>query len=130
MSNKLTLFGNLFDGVLDNLFDNFSLDVTQKFPPCNVQRSDDGKGILIEVALAGFKKDELTVKREGSSLVVEGRSKREPKQSGFTQIAYRDFTRKWTVAQNTKVDSVTFEDGLLSILLVHDTPLVEQFQIK
>lgn len=130
MSNLKSL-STMLDGLFAGTFAaSIGLNMSQKFPPCNIQNSDDGKGVLIEVALAGFKKDELNVKREGNILSVEGKSKREPKQGGFQQIAYRDFSRKWSVAPNIKIESVTFEDGLLSILLLHDSPLVEQFEIK
>ena len=73
----------------------------------------------LEIALAGFKKDELKVFTEFGKLYVKG-SKEESKVDGefvHKGLAQRSFERVWTVSDDTKVGSVKFEDGLLTVEL-------------
>ena len=73
----------------------------------------------LEIALAGFKKDELKVFTEFGQLYVKG-NKEEPKDDGtfiHKGLAQRSFKRVWTVSDDTKVGSVKFEDGLLTVEL-------------
>ncbi len=73
----------------------------------------------LEIALAGFKKDEVKVYTEFGKLYVEG-SKEESKGDGsfiHQGLAQRSFQRVWTVTDDTKVGSVEFVDGLLTVQL-------------
>ena len=69
--------------------------------------------------MAGFKKDELKVYTEFGKLHVQGK-KEESKDVGefiHKGLAQRSFERVWTVTDDTKVGSVKFEDGLLTVEL-------------
>ena len=73
----------------------------------------------MEVALAGFKKDEVKVYTEFGKLHVEG-IKEEKEADGEYQhrgLAQRSFKRTWTLSEDCEVRQVVFEDGLLSIEL-------------
>ena len=70
----------------------------------------------VEVALAGFKKDNIKVYTEEGKLVIEGK-----KPDGVEQdyvhkgLAQRAFKRTWSMPNELEVKSVRFEDGLVLI---------------
>jgi molecular chaperone IbpA len=106
-------FGRLFD----------LHETTSNYPPFNLIQVSNVESKL-ELALAGFKKKEVNVYTQDGKLFVEG--KREDGESGKEYIhrgvAQRSFTRTWTLAEDTEVRSVEFEDGLLTIVLGRIVP--------
>ena len=106
-------------GINDDYLDKF-FNVTQasNYPPFNLIQVSNVLSRL-EVALAGFKKEEVNVYTEYGKLFVEGRKETKSEDDTFVHkgVAQRDFTRQWTLAEDTLVRSVTFEDGLLVVEL-------------
>ena len=105
---------------LDDYFDRFfNSDFPQSnYPPYNLIQLNNHESTL-EIALAGFKKDELRVFTEFGKLHVEG-SKEESKVDGtfiHQGLAQRNFQRVWTISDDTKIGSVKFADGLLTVQL-------------
>ena len=104
---------------LDNYFDDFfKIQTPSNYPPYNLVQLNNHESRL-EVALAGFKKDEVKVYTEFGKLSVEGK-KEESKTDGefdYKGLAQRSFTRQWTLADDTEVRSVSFRDGLLTVEL-------------
>ena len=104
---------------LDNYFDDFfKIQTPSNYPPYNLVQLNNHESRL-EVALAGFKKDEVKVYTEFGKLHVEG-TKEESKDDGEYQhrgLAQRSFKRTWTLSEDCEVRQVVFEDGLLSIEL-------------
>ena len=104
---------------LDDQLNRFWEDTTtSNYPPYNLVQLNNHESKL-EIALAGFKKDELQVFTEFGKLYVKG-SKEESKVDGtfvHKGLAQRSFERVWTVTDDTKVGSVKFEDGLLTVEL-------------
>ena len=98
-------------------------ETTTNYPPYNLIEVSNVESLL-EIALAGFKKKELNVYTQDGKLFVEGQ--REDTESEKTYVhrgmAQRSFTRTWTLAEETEVRSVVFEDGLLSITLGRVVP--------
>ena len=110
---------------LDDYFDRFfNSDFPQSnYPPYNLIQLNNHESKL-EIALAGFKKDEVKVYTEFGKLYVEG-SKEESKVDGsfiHQGLAQRSFQRVWTVTDDTKVGSVEFVDGLLTVELKKIVP--------
>ncbi len=105
---------------LDDYFNNFfNSDFPQSnYPPYNLIQLNNHESKL-EIALAGFKKDELKVYTEFGKLYVEGKKEESEDLGEFVHkgLAQRSFQRVWTVTDDTKVGSVKFEDGLLSVEL-------------
>jgi len=105
---------------LDEYFDRlFNLHETSaNYPPYNLIQVSNVESRL-ELALAGFKKSEITVYTEYGKLFVEG--DREDKGSSDSYIhrgvGQRSFKRAWTLSDDTEVREVIFEDGLLTITL-------------
>ena len=104
---------------LDNYFERFfdQQNPTNNYPPYNLINLSNTESRL-EIALAGFKKDEVKVYTEYGKLVVEGK-KEEKEETNYTHrgLAQRSFERSWTIADDTIVKEVNFEDGLLSVNL-------------
>ena len=105
-------------GMNDDYFDRFfNLQQTTNYPPYNLVNVSNHESRL-EIALAGFKKDEVKVYTEYGKLIVE--SKKEEKEEvnySHRGIAQRSFNRSWTIADDTVVKEVNFEDGLLTVTL-------------
>ncbi len=100
---------------LDRVFD---FQEQSNYPPYNLVQLNNHESKL-EIALAGFKKDELKVYTEFGKLYVEGKKEESEKDREFVHkgLAQRSFQRVWTVTDDTKVGSVKFEDGLLTVEL-------------
>ncbi len=104
---------------LDNYFDDFfKLQTPNNYPPYNLVQLNNHESRL-EVALAGFKKDEVKVYTEFGKLHVEGikEDKKSNEEYQHRGLAQRSFTRSWTLSEDCEVRQVVFEDGLLSIEL-------------
>ena len=110
-------FGRLFD----------LHETTTNYPPYNLVTVSNVESRL-ELALAGFKKKQVNVYTQDGKLFVEGQ--REDGESGNEYIhrgvAQRSFTRTWTLAEDTEVRSVEFEDGLLTVVLGRIVPTHHQ----
>lgn len=105
---------------MDEYFDRiFNIHETvSNYPPYNLVQVSNVESRL-ELALAGFKKEEVHVYTEYGKLFIEGQ--REDKETDTTYIhkglAQRSFKRAWTIADDTEVKEVKFEDGLLTVEL-------------
>ena len=88
---------------------------TENYPPYNIVQVNNVETRL-EVALAGFKKKEVKVYTEFGKLIVEGnREEKEDKEFAFKGLAQRSFQRAWGISDDTEVQKVEFEDGLLTV---------------
>jgi len=105
---------------LDNYLESFFDFPSQtNYPPYNLIQINNHESRL-EVALAGFKKEEVNVYTEHGKLYVEGKKKEKKEETDqyFHQgLAQRDFKRAWTLADDTEIREANLEDGLLTIEL-------------
>ena len=111
-------------GINDDYLDRFfNVSHTSNYPPFNLIQINNVESRL-EVALAGFKKDDIKVFTEFGKLHVEGK-KAESEDDGefvYKGLAQRSFERQWTLADDTEVRSVRFTDGLLTVDLAKIVP--------
>jgi len=93
------------------------------YPPHNLVKEGDGK-YTIELATAGFNKEELEVKTEYSKLTISGRKADEEDEEKIVHkgIAKRPFSKSFVLAEDVVVDDVSFKDGLLTINLQKVVP--------
>ena len=107
-----------FDPLWDNLVHR-SFDWEANYPKDNIMRTDNT--VIIELALAGFTKDDIEIERDGASLVVKGGKGFADDDEDVTyvrrNIAYRSFTKSYTVGTEYKDIRARFKDGILSIHL-------------
>ena len=103
---------------LDDYLNRFwNESIPQNYPPYNLVNVSNVESRL-EVALAGFKKDEIKVYTEYGKLIVEAKiDEKEDKDNEFFHrgLARRSFTRSWAMSDDTEVRSANFEDGLLIV---------------
>jgi len=101
---------------LDRVFD-FG-EHQSNYPPYNLVQLNNHESKL-EIALAGFKKDDVKVYTEFGKLYVEGKKEESENVGEFVYkgLAQRSFERVWTITDDTEIGSVKFEDGLLTVNL-------------
>ncbi len=103
---------------LDDYFNRFFNETVTNYPPYNLIQVNNSESRL-EIALAGFKKEEVNVFTEYGKLFVEGKKKdKETESEYFHQgLAQRSFKRAWTLSDDFEVRDVSLEDGLLTVKL-------------
>jgi molecular chaperone IbpA len=105
---------------MDEYFDRlFNLhETTSNYPPYNLVQVSNVESRL-ELALAGFKKEEVNVYTEYGKLFVEGQKEDRETDTRYVHkgLAQRSFKRAWTLSDDTTIKDVIFEDGLLTIIL-------------
>jgi molecular chaperone IbpA len=92
------------------------------YPPYNVIQ-ESNVDFRVEVALAGFKKNQISVYTENNKLFIEGiRETNSEKEYVYHGLSNRAFTRAWTISDDVEVKEVNFEDGLLTVKLSKIVP--------
>ena len=123
--NQITPFSVGFDRVFDRLVDYGTTYETGGFPPYNIRKTDDFKHV-IELALAGFSKDEIEVVLTDGVLVIKSAdllSQTDPNEGLVHKgIAKRSFTRKFTLADDIEIKDAKLKNGLLEIELEQIVP--------
>ena len=105
-------------GMDDYLNRFWDLDTSSNYPPYNIVQVNNVESRL-EIALAGFKKNEVRVYTEFGKLYVEGKKEESKDVGEFVHkgLAQRSFTRVWTLSDDTEIRDVRFNDGLLVVEL-------------
>ena len=121
--NQLTPYAVGFDRVFDTLNRYVDNNVQSTgFPPYNI-RKEGVYNYIIEMALAGFGKEDIQVEVAESTLSI--RSVKENPEDDATQyrgISYRRFERKFTLADDLVVNGANLENGMLYIDLERVVP--------
>jgi len=118
-------FDRIFDEVEKFLDHEYSKSVqkTTSFPPHNILKLDDNR-YVVEIAVAGFGKNDIDVTVEDGILTVKGEKK--DKTEGVTYlhrgIGTRSFTKTLTIADTVEVRGASYEDGVLRIALENVIP--------
>ena len=114
-----------FDRLFDML-ENSSFGQSQEnYPPFDLIKAGDNE-YRIELAVAGFKPDELDIIAQENVLIVSGRKSEESGEGGpdyiYRGIANRSFERRFALADHIQVRGADLKDGLLVIELVREIP--------
>ena len=124
--NTVTPYAVGFDRQFDRLWDYATHQAESSgFPPYNIQKTEDYK-FVIEMALAGFDKKDISVEVADGVLTIKSIK---DKDTGATDeytlykgISMRNFTRKFTLADDIVVNDAVLENGMLSISLERIIP--------
>ena len=121
--NQLTPYAVGFDRVFDQLNAYVTNNVTSTgFPPYNI-RKDGDYTYVIEMALAGFGKEDIEVEvKEGLLTVRSVKENDENDNPLYRGISYRKFNRKFTLADDIVVNDASLENGMLKIDLERIVP--------
>ena len=120
--NSLRPFSIGFDDMFDqfeSMLGNGGLGVQTNYPPYNIRKAGKDK-YAIEVAVAGFNKDDVEVEYEDNLLTIKTKDvKRAEEKEGdeviHRGISQRSFARSFTIADDVKVNGAELKDGLLTI---------------
>ena len=116
--NKFTPYSIGFDNLFDRLFD-IDLESSSSYPPYNISKVDDNN-YIIEMALAGFNKDDIEIELADSELTVRSK-KREDSNKDVNLIhqgiSHRSFNRKFTLSEEILVKNAEMKNGMLIIKL-------------
>ena len=111
----------------DTLFDTLTRMETadrpkQSYPPYNVIKKDENH-YLIEIAVAGFKNEDIDLTLEKGVLTIDGKKKAEDENDYVHKgISARNFKRSFTLAETIKVVGADVIDGMLLIGLENEIP--------
>ena len=116
--NKFIPYSIGFDNLFDRLFD-IDLESSNSYPPYNISKVDNNN-YVIEMALAGFNKDDIEIELADSELTVRSK-KREDSNNDVNLIhqgiSHRSFNRKFTLSEEILVKNAEMKNGMLIIKL-------------
>lgn len=115
-----------FDRLLSTLDEalNIPEKVLTSYPPYNIAKISEDR-YVIELAVAGFKREEIDITLEDSKLTIQGNAKKDEDGSKtyyHRGIALRNFTRVFTLADTVVVNSADLVDGMLVVELQNIIP--------
>ena len=114
----------------DSLFDELNALADRKesnYPAYNIAKDDD-EHYRIELALAGFSRDEITIQTEKGILTIEANKAEERGNYIHQGIAKRGFSKMFRLAEYMKVNDAQFVDGILTVFLHREVPKADRPQ--
>ena len=113
---KMMGFSVGFDSVFDRFFD---MDLTRDsgYPPYNIRKINEAQ-YVIEIALAGFSKEDIEVEVTEGNLAIRSKEEKETDEDdSFVHkgIAKRSFLRSFTLSDDIIVKGADLKDGMLII---------------
>ncbi len=98
----------------------------QSYPPYNILKMSD-RDYAIEIAIAGFRQDEIEITSEGNKLKIEGKVKATASAEYLHKgIATRDFIHHFNLSETVIVRSADMNNGMLVIQLENVIPEEKQ----
>lgn len=98
------------------------------YPPFNLKKTDENVYVL-EMAVAGFGKQDIEMTLEDNKLIIKGQASidsdlKNSAESGYLYkgIAERPFTRSFSLADNVEIKNAQLINGMLKIWLEHMIP--------
>ena len=126
-SKDLSIFNSLrpFSIGFDDMFDHFESMlgngglVQNNYPPYNIRKAGKDK-YAIELAVAGFNKNDVEIEYEDKLLTVKTKKVAKTVEESGNEIIHRgisqrSFSRSFTIADDVKVNGADLKDGLLTI---------------
>ena len=114
-----------FDHLMDHLVTLHSNNnlTTNEYPPYDIIKEGENN-YKIELAVAGFKKDELSIQLKENTLTIKGETNSKNSNGDYLHknIARRSFSKGFSLADNIEIGSASFEDGVLSVSLTQNIP--------
>jgi molecular chaperone IbpA len=113
-----------FDTMFDTLENRFANQVSNNYPPHNIIKTGENT-YVIEVAVTGFEKNEISVTVENNVLIIRGES--ETAEDLAVQylhhgLASRDFNREFPLAEHIEVVGAEIKNGMLIVKLIRNIP--------
>ena len=117
-----TLFNDPFFIGFDKMFNRLATTHQQSgFPPYNVRKLDEDN-FVIDLAVAGYSKDTLSIEEQDGTLTIKGEKPDDTDTYLHKGIAGRKFTRTFALGEYMHVDNADFNDGMLYIIIKREIP--------
>ena len=99
------------------------------YPPYNIKQVKENK-YVIEMAVAGFAKQDIEITLEGNKLVIKGNTEdsEAPENFLFKGIANRNFTREFQLADKVEIENAELVNGMLKIGLANMVKLQDNIK--
>lgn len=98
---------------------------TSNYPPHNIVTLSDTE-FKLEIAVAGFKKNEVKMEEHQGVLTITGTKETETENEGsvyqYRGIAGRTFSKSFRIAEYFDVNNATLEDGILTVTFTKNVP--------
>ena len=120
--NQLTPYAVGYDKMIDNLSRYVDNNVSSTgFPPYNIRKEGDYP-YVIEMALAGFSKEDIEVEVADGTLAVRYDKKDDAADNLYRGSSFRKFNRKFTLSDDIVVNDAALDNGMLTINLERVVP--------
>ena len=120
--NQLTPYAVGYDKMFDNLSRYVDNNVSSTgFPPYNIRKEGDYH-YVIEMALAGFSKEDIEIEVADGTLSVRSDKKDDASDNLYRGISFRKFNRKFTLSDDIVVNDAALDNGMLTINLERVVP--------
>ena len=93
------------------------------YPPMNLRKEEENKYVL-EFAVAGFGKQDITIETEGSTLKISGAVNKEDEEDDllYKGISTRDFSHKFKMVETMVVQNAEIVNGVLKVFMENVIP--------
>jgi molecular chaperone IbpA len=113
-----------FDRILEDM--QFAAQhANDHYPPHNIIKESDTE-YLIELAVAGFNKDDIAITQKERSLKIKGEYKSKGREVIHRGISTRNFERRFRLSEYVQVIGASFKDGILAVSLKLEIPEEKQ----
>ena len=120
--NQLTPYAVGYDKVFDNLSRYVDNNVSSTgFPRYNIRKEGDYH-YVIQMALAGFSKEDIEIEVADGTLSVRSDKKDDVADNLYRGISFRKFNRKFTLSDDIVVNDAALDNGMLTINLERVVP--------
>ena len=112
--SRINTYSIGFDRMFDNLM---NVPTASTYPPYNIVKNEDDK-FTLEIAVAGFSKDEIEIEFKESILKIESKSRPEgddEKEYLYKGISNKRFIKSFTLSDDVVVNGADMKDGILKI---------------
>ena len=116
--------------IVDSMLDSFNVkttEITSLYPPHNILKFSDNRFVL-EIAVAGFKQEELKIVLDKNNLIITG-DKKKNSSDEILEVNYlhkgigtRSFEKSFVLERYLNVQDISLSDGILSVVLERVIP--------
>ena len=105
-----------FEGLFDELerIHTSARSGSDNYPPHNIVKIDDEK-FLIEMAIAGFTKEEITLEVKDGILKITGNRESDDREYAWKGISSRKFEKSFRLSEFVVIDGADLVDGILVV---------------
>ena len=124
-----------FDRLFNEVERKYSNAAQTNYPPCNIYRTSD-TDYVVEIAVTGFSKEDITVEIDHNELVI--RAERHEEDNGAVEyihrgLAARNFERRFGLTEHMEVGEAKVANGLLTVyitVIVPEAPKPRQIEVR